>query len=146
MSITVALILILVLFIVALVVRRLTGLSICALCTGVSGTWLILLCLYLLTGYGQPLVIGVLMGGSAVGAIYYGAARLPERFEIFKLPVLLTFFVAVVLVLAPGSIAYGYAGATLGVVWLAFGGLYAIRRYPAVKSMAHHVIDCCRNW
>ena len=59
-----------VLFLIFLGVREWSGFKVCALCAAVSTTWLILLAWWGLGGGVDPLLIGILMGGSAVGVLY----------------------------------------------------------------------------
>lgn len=79
MTLIVALILIVLIAAVAAAVRRFTRLAVCPICVGVSGTWLLLL-VGTYAGYPvDPLVIGILMGGSVVGVAYQLEKRLREN-------------------------------------------------------------------
>ncbi len=90
-----ALISIVVLFFLSLGLKKLFP-SLCAICFSVFATWLFGLLLYF---SGQifieidPLVLALLMGGSAVGFLYYLNRHLPKRFLVFRLPYLLTVFI-----------------------------------------------------
>ncbi|MBI2453940.1 hypothetical protein HYV58_02045 [Candidatus Peregrinibacteria bacterium] len=61
------------------VARRATGKNLCTVCAGVAGTW-ITLSLARIAGYGlNPLIIGIMMGGSVVGVMYQAEKRAQGR-------------------------------------------------------------------
>ena len=63
---------------VAALLRVKTPLRLCPICAGVSGTWAWML-VARAVGYAiDPLIIGILMGGSVVGAAYQLEKRLPS--------------------------------------------------------------------
>lgn len=62
-----------VLFLLAIFIRRSFGISVCALCVSVAGTWALMLGARALGLSVDPIVLSLLMGGSAVGIVYqYG--------------------------------------------------------------------------
>lgn len=99
--------------------------ELCAVCFAVSAAWLA----GLIVGY-NPLILATLMGGSAVGLMYY------LKLERFKLPFLLTAFASIHFVLLR---EFDWrVMAALAHVWLAFGLL----RGEWLKK----VVECCKNW
>jgi len=75
-----------VLFALLIGLRSLFNLKICALCGAVSATWIVLLVMFYTGIFNNPIILGILMGGSVVGTMYLLEQKLPERFQIFKLP------------------------------------------------------------
>lgn len=49
---------------------RRTSLRLCPICTGVSLTWIWQLLVWRQTGWGDLILLGILMGGSVVGLVY----------------------------------------------------------------------------
>src|SRR3989344_9605459 len=86
------LIILTILFVLYAVFKFTLGLKVCALCAAVSTTWLGLLVMRLIGFEIDSLVIGILMGGSAVGIMYLLEKNIPKQYGILKLPFLLTLF------------------------------------------------------
>lgn len=140
-----ALISIAVLFFLSLGLKKLFP-SLCAICFSVFATWLIGLVLYF---SGQifieidPLVLALLMGGSAVGFLYYLNRHLPKRFLVFRLPYLLTVFIVFYFFLKfeidlPVLVF-------VFVIWVIFGLVFLLRNKTA-DGWFKKIIDCCRSW
>lgn len=110
----------------------------CAICFAVSVTWAAGLVLR-----SDPTILAILMGGSAVGLMYYLAGVLPRRFMVFKLPYLVTAFVLIFFVLRaefdPPSLL-----ALLG-VWILFGLMFLFRD-GRTRAWFKKVVECCKNW
>jgi hypothetical protein len=85
----------------------------------------------------------MLMGGSAVGLMYYLGSKFPKGFGFFKLPYLLTTLLAIQLVLTRSAQWLNWM--VLGVVWVVFIVIYSMRN-GAGKTWFHKVVECCRNW
>jgi len=135
------------LFISLLVVKNITGLKFCVMCLSVSATWMIWLTLYWLGVLNDPVFIAVLMGQSAVGVYYLLEKRLAEKYQIFRLPFLLTLTTGVWLVLkVVGLKEFLVLASILGILWLTFFFLYLYRHNSKVKKAATQVIACCRDW
>lgn len=135
---------IIVFFAAFLLLRSFASLKLCALCGAVSLTWIILLVLFYLRTAIDPVLIGVLMGGSVVGLMYLLEQKLPEKYQLFKLPFFLT-LVALVYGLLDKSFS-GQALLILGVIWILAGIVYAGRHVDVFKSLSKKIIDCCKNW
>ena len=135
-------------FVLALIVRSVIKLNICALCVAVSGTWIVLLVRYTLTGTSDPVAIGILLGGSAVGGMYYISARLPERFHILKFPFLITAFWIIYRILQiPSGGNINKEIITLLTLWLVFGIVFAAHKKKSrLRGIAKTLIACCREW
>ena len=144
---TLALLLVLGFFALGMLVRSFTRYEICALCAGISLAWLMLLGMHWSgTRLIDPVVLAVLMGGSAVGLMYYLAARAPARYSLFKLPFLVSALLAVYGVVR-GAAAVEGTGIVLVVgLWIAFGALYVWRENPRLRRMSERLIACCKNW
>jgi len=143
-DVTVTLVGILVFFLIILGFRSVRSLKVCALCGAVSLTWLVLLCL-LYVGYEvDPVLIGILMGGSGVGLVYLLEQKLPEHYQIVKTPFYLS-FVVLAYALLGGSIGIT-TGAMLIVIWIVFLVVYFARHTKKLSEIAKRVIACCKNW
>lgn len=83
-------------------IRAIIGRKVCAICVAVSLTWLGLLVLWFLEFLVDPMVIGILMGGSVVGVMYQAENFFKKRgLEYFWLVriIILVFGVAFVYLL-----------------------------------------------
>ena len=134
------------LFIFYIVLRFTLKLKVCALCAAVSTTWLGLLVMNL-TGFRvDPLIIGILMGGSAVGIMYLLEKKMPENYSILKFPFLLTLFTLVYMVLADfeeGPLTY----LIILLLWVVFLIVFLTRgRAGVFKDIGKKLIECCKNW
>lgn len=133
-------------FIGSVLFQKITGIKLCAICSAVGCTWLVLLFLYFTKGNIDPLIPGILMGGSAVGAMYYFSSKLPERYQLLKFPFLLaTFWIAL-------KIIRGIEGDILkevffvGIVWVVFGIVFILYSSDRLKEVGKRLIECCKNW
>lgn len=125
------------LFLFALALRR-QFTELCAICFAVLLAWIIGLAI----GF-DPLILGMLMGGSAVGLLYYLGKRLPERFHVFKLPYLLTALTLIFLVLKKEVEPVSFL--TLAGIWILFAFLY-FSRDGGAREWFRKMVECCRNW
>lgn len=132
-----ATILILTLFVLALSLKKIFT-KICAICFAVSGTWLAGLAVEF-----DPIILALLMGGTAVGLMYYIAGALPEIFEFFKLPFLLSVFVVFYSILSM-SVDISVVLVMVG-TWLLFVALFLLRN-GRTKNWFKTVVECCKNW
>jgi hypothetical protein len=132
-------------FLLAMLLRAVFP-ALCAICFAVFGTWLVGILLHV---SGQTSVhidaymLALLMGGSAVGFMYYLASTVPERYQLFKLPYLLTAFTVLYFVLQAQADLRVLV--LLGVVWAGFG-LVFLARHQHGKRLFHTLIACCRDW
>ena len=133
------------LFILFIALRSIFKMQICALCAAVSTTWILLLALLYMGKGIDPLVIGILMGGSAVGLMYYLENKLPEKYHLLKFPFLITLILLIYLLLAQDtdkSIFYTY----LAAMWVVFIALYFLRHRKGFRDTVKKLIECCKNW
>lgn len=133
-------------FIGSILFRKITGIKLCAICSAVSGTWLILLFLYFIKGNADPLAIGILMGGSAVGIMYYLSSKLPENYQLLKFPFLLSIFWIVFKIIRDieGDILREIF--FVGIVWIVFGIILILYSNNRFKEVGKRLIECCKNW
>ncbi|MDP2648627.1 MAG: hypothetical protein Q8P19_01870 [bacterium] len=132
------------LFVVFLAARTL-GLKVCAACAAVSTTWLGLLALLFLGKDVDPLMIGILMGGSVVGVMYLLREKLPEEYQLFTFPFMATLF-ALVYILLDDARAERGAYLLLIAVWTVFIALFSQRGNERMNGMVQKIIQCCKNW
>jgi len=121
------------------------GLKVCAMCAAVFTTWLGLLVLLVLGKDVDPLMIGVLMGGSVVGVMYLLREKLPEDYQLFTYPFMVTLFSLVYLLLADVRTERG-AYFLLAATWALFVTLFVLRRNKQLKGLATSIIKCCKDW
>jgi hypothetical protein len=131
------------LFLLMLLVKRITGWGLCAICAAVSTTWIILLVLFWAGRFPHPVIIGVLMGQSTIGVYYLLERKVEKRFHLFRLPFLLTATLGVVAAL--GEFESGAAW-LVAAVWLLFFGVHFLHNSAWGKRIAEHIIACCKNW
>ncbi|MDP3982204.1 MAG: hypothetical protein Q8P70_01485 [bacterium] len=141
--ILIALISISLLFFFFLGIKERLKLSICPLCLAVSGTWAVLLVLYLGWSMGNPILLGVLMGQSVLGLVSLAEKKAPHSIALFRLPLLLTLtFLAVALILGEFHLSAGIF--VLG-IWVVFGILW-VKRSESARSFVLSIISCCKDW
>ncbi|MDP2648345.1 MAG: hypothetical protein Q8P19_00380 [bacterium] len=132
------------LFVVFLAARTL-GLKVCAACAAAATAWLGLLALLFLGKDVDPLMIGILMGGSIVGVMYLLREKLPEEYHLFTFPFMATLFAFVYITLADVSVEWG-AYLLLAAMWAVFVVLFSQRENARLKGMVQKIIQCCKNW
>ena len=134
------------LFVLYVVFRFTLGLEVCALCAAVSTTWLGLLVMKLIGFEIDSLIIGILMGGSAVGIMYLLEKKVPKQYGILKLPFLLTLFAFTYVVLTE----FREGPATYLIVlllWIVFLTVFLVgENVKAFKEIGKKLIECCKNW
>jgi hypothetical protein len=133
------------LFVVMLIIKRITGWKICAICASISLTWIVLLVLYWTGRFPYPVLVGILMGQSVVGIYYLLEKKVNEDLLIFRLPFLLSATVLVFLLLGFVDELLG-AVVFLVAVWLTFGITYLYRNNPKMRAIVKKLIECCKNW
>jgi len=133
-------------FAVLLALKRASGLRFCVLCASLAGTWLVLLVLYRTGGYGNALLLALLMGQSVTGLHYLLDKRLPEDLLVFRLPFVLTLTALAYLLLAPGASVAAALAAVLAAAWAAALAVYARRDVGRFRRLARQLVECCRDW
>ncbi len=144
MSVTSVFLVITALFGTSLGLRSWPGLRVCALCAAVSGTWLILLVLFYAGAAVDPVLLGILMGGSVVGGLYWFQQTLPRAASLFTLPFFLTGVLGVYGILKADSSQYTLM--LLAVLWSLFLVIYVWQKVPGLRTASEKIIECCKNW
>lgn len=117
----------------------------CAVCVAISSIWLALLIMRFAGKTVDPLLIAVLMGESVVGFYYFLEKRVPTAWQIFRWPYLITATIAVYVIIGTRDGIVSVVS-WLGLIWVVFGLVYAIRSQPVFKKIAERLIACCRDW
>lgn len=128
-----------------LITRSVLPFKICVLCAAVALTWIGLLTLWLMGIRVDPVLIAILMGGSVVGLMYLLASKLPERYQLFKLPFYLT-GITIVYWLLGGVINILWLPISLAGLWLLALVLFVGRSNSGLSHFAQSIINCCKNW
>lgn len=143
---TLALLLLTSFFLAALLVRHGTSVRVCAICAAACCTWLVLLVLYWTRGGIDPLAIGIVMGGSAAGAMYYLAAKLPESARILQFPFLVSLFWLIAKALAGPRAHVVRESLIVTLTWIAFGAIFLLYRNNRLRALGTRLLACCKNW
>ena len=139
------LILIVAIFFLTLGFKRVFS-NLCAICLAVFFTWLIGLILFF---WDQnfieidSLALALLMGGSAVGFMYYLSGALPEKFLVFRLPYLLTAFTLFYFIL---NLTFDFSTVALLIIFWVIFGLVFLFRNKITGEWFKKIIECCKNW
>jgi len=135
-----------ILFVVGMLLRKVFP-KLCALCFATSATWVLGLGYLVIYGSNIETVdvisVAILMGGSAVGSMYYLSSRVKESWNLFKLPYLVTLFAMIYIVLAQQL----YVELVIGIValWVIFFAIYLLR-HTSLRAWSQKIIECCKNW
>lgn len=133
-----------VLFGIFIVLRSILSLQVCALCGATSLTWITLLTLFYFDYATDPIFIALLMGGSVVGSMYLLEQKLPEKYQIFKLPYFLTLVSAAYFVIVKNVTMDVMM--VLGTLWLIIFLIHAGKRVKKIRGIGRKIIECCKNW
>lgn len=139
-----ALLAIAILFVVFLAIKHVVEIEFCALCAAVSGTWIPLLMLYHAGYYANETIIALLIGQSIVGLFYAIKSSIPDRFNVYVLPGLLTATVGGYTVLRPEPLAYPIV--VLVVTWALATIAFVYRRDERFRTAFDQLVDCCKDW
>jgi hypothetical protein len=134
-----------VIFVLSLLAQSFTRLKFCAVCVTISLTWLTLLIAWLVGYPIDPMLIGVLMGESVVGLYYLIEKKARVDWHIFRWPYLVTMTVLVYLVVGVRSGVW-QALILLALIWIVWGSVFVLRKYPSVKKITERLLACCRDW
>mgnify|MGYP001588910088 CR=1 FL=1 len=124
------------LFVGLLILKSLIKREFCVICASVSLSWLTLFWSV------DPLLIGIMMGQSAIGLYYLLNAKLSETFKIFRFPYIISAIFVIYVLLSPekADLKSIYFVAS---IWLLFLLIAFTKRHgKLVKSL----IECCKNW
>ncbi len=124
--------------------RSVWPIKICAFCAAVAMTWLGLLWWWLTRGIGDPLLLGILMGGSVVGLMYFLADKLPEKYLVFRPAFFLTGLTVAYWLLA-GTVTER-AWLVLVIIWLFSFVLLRSRNSRGLGPAVRKIINCCKDW
>ncbi|HEY5549765.1 MAG TPA: hypothetical protein VIK37_00970 [Candidatus Saccharimonadales bacterium] len=130
-------------FIAGLVYNQKSKRRICAICAGVSLTWLLLFVLYKTDAYEDTVLLSLLMGQSITGLYYLGLSRLPKSLRIFTLPFFLS-LTAIFYLLITEEFVLGAFG-LLSVLWIIAWLMFIYRKDSGKKPLAQAVTNCCED-
>lgn len=129
------------LFAGGLLVRNVLIRRLCALCAGISGSWFVLLILYKLGRFHDPVLLALLMGQGVTGAFYVLQRKLSRSLRVFTLPFVLTLTVLAYWVVT-GSVAVLPVLGFLFLLW-AIGYVLFTAAQDKGSKVAEAVIRCC---
>ena len=133
------------LFMVLLITKSITKWKFCVICVSVSATWIVLLVLYWLGMFNQPVIIAVLMGQTIVGLYYFLENKTIDALHVFRLPLLLTLTLAAFVALDVATdLVYGLS--LLAILWIVLSLLYFYKQSPKTKIVVDRIIACCKDW
>lgn len=133
------------LFFALLLIKSIFQKKFCVLCGSIFMTWLVLLFLYWNDQYQNKVLLALLMGESITGIYYFVENRLSKRFHIFRLPFMLT-LITLFYGLLQGWSELNYPIIFIAIIWAIFILIYLFRASPSLRSIAHKLIECCKNW
>lgn len=131
------------LFVSLLIVKKVTKLKLCALCSAVAITWLSLLILHWFGQYENTVLLALLIGQSVLGVYYLAEKRLREELMLFRVPGWLTLSYLAYTAIVGIEL---WSLLIIAVAWAISGVLYAYRLSPRLKATIDHIIACCRDW
>lgn len=87
---------------------------------------------------------GTLMSGSIVGLLNLLEDKLPESYNVFKLPLYLSLLSLTYFVL--GGEGLYHVVIILGLLWIIALILYTHQNSVRLKRLTQNIIQCCKNW
>jgi len=132
-------------FALALIVQKIASKTFCAMCVSVTLSWATLVILYFKNLYTDPLIIGILMGGSVVGLVYY-LFREKKKFEMFKFPFLISLFWLIYIIIGYPSNSLAKDVLILVGIWVIFVVVYIFYSNGKIRNLGRRIIECCKNW
>ncbi len=141
-----ALILLIGFFIIALIFRKISEQNLCAVCASVTLTWLTLLFFHYIYGGIDHAVLGILMGGSAVGLTYYFFEKKSDIYQIFKFPFLVSLFWISYQIIGKISIDLLKELIIIALIWILFLTVFLFYKSGHIREIGKKIIECCRNW
>lgn len=139
------LIILVLLFFLAILAQKIFGKNFCAMCLSVSLTWIIVFIWGLFFGELDTVALGILMGGSAVGFMYF-VFRFNEKFQFFKFPFLIFLFWFVYQLIKGVTSDFLKEGLIVGVIWAVFAIVYLFRNNRGLRDWSERIVECCKNW
>ena len=133
-----------VLFMAYLLIKSFIPFKFCVLCAAVSSTWLVLLVLYKLGWFHDPVLLALLLGQSVTGIFYFVQRRVPSTLRVFTLPFFLS-LTAIAYVAVSGTGGVLPVMVLLLLLWLAGYVAFSYRNDPGKKAAVNAVIDCCKE-
>jgi len=139
--------LIIILFPIGILLRKKFP-NLCALCFATSGAWALGLAYFLISSSNAVIVddlsLGILIGASIVGSMYYLSSKAPEKYDLFKLPYFLSLFVFAYFILTRQINITLLIGT--GVLWVIFIFLHLSKNNKYLRGGIKNIIECCKNW
>lgn len=111
----------------------------CTICLSITLTWIMLLGLYFLNIFTDKTIIAILMGQTSLGLFYLWEKKVKKEFLLFRLPLLLTFILAIYSILESFSFNSLYF---ILVLWFLFFMIYLFKN----NKFANKIIECCKKW
>jgi hypothetical protein len=143
-DLTLTLLLIIIIFLAVISIKFLSKIKLCALCSAVSLTWVSLTILFYLGFPINPIIIALLIGGTAAGLTNKISTMVPDRYLIFKLPFYLIFIFGAFLLTTKKFIQSSF---WIVLVLLIISILiYWHRNSKNMLNIFNKIINCCKNW
>ncbi len=130
-------------FVGAIIFQKIFKKNFCAMCVSVTLTWLTLLVFYFPAKI-DALILGILMGGSAVGLVYY-LFRSNGSFQIFKFPFLISLFWLIYIFLGDSQ-GWIKDFVIVAGVWILFITIFVFNKNEYLRDWGQKIIECCKNW
>lgn len=137
-----ALLVIIILFVVLLLARRVGGIKFCVLCVSISLTWIGIFVLHKLNRFQDLLLLALLLGESVTGVFYFTQRRVSKELKIFSLPFFLSLTTLAYYLVNPINQVLLILFLLFG-LWLAAWIIFIYRNDPGKKKLAENVMDCC---
>lgn len=130
-------------FLIIVIVQQQMKRKFCAICAAVSLTMASLLGWYWISGKGDPILLGILLGQSILGLFYLAEHYAPKPLLVYRLPFLLA-LTALGYALITRSFPQDAFMFLIAVVFL-FGAVHVLR-IPAARKLTKNIIECCKRW
>mgnify|MGYP001557903535 CR=1 FL=1 len=143
-TITTVLIGIVALFFILLALKNIFNLKkLCVICVSITLAWVVLLTSYFLNLFTDKIIISIIIGHTSLGLFYLLEKKVGEKFKVFRMPLLLTFILAIYSILESFSLN---SFIFLVILWFLFFIIYIFRTKKTISNFFNKILECCKKW
>ena len=136
------------LFFIFLLLKRLLKKEFCVLCAAVSLTWISLLLLYYGGLFQDKVIMAILIGQTSMGIFYLLEKKVSKEITIFRLPFLLTLTLSIYSLISWATALKEIRPSLflLILTWAVFILIFLFRNNKWFGKLINKLVECCKRW